>query len=212
MTLRRAHAVQPVAALQNEYSLWTRGPETNGILQGLRRAGHRLCTLQPSRQGIPHRRDEQRNEDRRRRFPQHRASVFAGGDGEEPDAYQPPETRWRQKERDAGADCPCVAPRPAPHHRPDPWHDEAPSARGKYRRRGHSSDAGRPRRDRTGLPRTSRLWASAMRRRNWPWSDARRRWLGTSRLISPPGLDSRGASEARQTDQAGAHGATHCPS
>ena len=26
-TLRRAHAVQPVAALQNEYSLWTRGPE-----------------------------------------------------------------------------------------------------------------------------------------------------------------------------------------
>ena len=31
-TLRRAHAVQPVTALQNEYSLWTRGPETNGIL------------------------------------------------------------------------------------------------------------------------------------------------------------------------------------
>jgi len=25
-TVRRAHAVQPVAALQNEYSLWTRGP------------------------------------------------------------------------------------------------------------------------------------------------------------------------------------------
>jgi aryl-alcohol dehydrogenase-like predicted oxidoreductase len=31
-TLRRAHAVQPVTALQNEYSLWTSGPETNGIL------------------------------------------------------------------------------------------------------------------------------------------------------------------------------------
>jgi aryl-alcohol dehydrogenase-like predicted oxidoreductase len=26
-TLRRAHAVQPVTAVQNEYSLWTRGPE-----------------------------------------------------------------------------------------------------------------------------------------------------------------------------------------
>ena len=26
-TIRRAHAVQPVAALQSEYSLWTRGPE-----------------------------------------------------------------------------------------------------------------------------------------------------------------------------------------
>jgi aryl-alcohol dehydrogenase-like predicted oxidoreductase len=32
-TLRRAHAVQPVTALQNEYSLWTRGPETNGIIE-----------------------------------------------------------------------------------------------------------------------------------------------------------------------------------
>src|SRR3954465_13499631 len=31
-TVRRAHAVLPVTALQNEYSLWTRGPETNGIL------------------------------------------------------------------------------------------------------------------------------------------------------------------------------------
>ena len=32
-TVRRAHAVQPVTAVQNEYSLWTRGPETNGIVQ-----------------------------------------------------------------------------------------------------------------------------------------------------------------------------------
>ena len=31
-TLRRAHAVQPVTTLQNEYSLWTRGVEANGIL------------------------------------------------------------------------------------------------------------------------------------------------------------------------------------
>jgi len=31
-TLRRAHAVQPVAALQNEYSLWWRAVESNGIL------------------------------------------------------------------------------------------------------------------------------------------------------------------------------------
>ncbi|ANK13926.1 aldo/keto reductase [Erythrobacter neustonensis] len=32
-TLRRAHTVQPVAAVQNEYSLWWREPETNGILE-----------------------------------------------------------------------------------------------------------------------------------------------------------------------------------
>ena len=31
-TLRRAHSVQPVTAVQNEYSLWWRAAETNGIL------------------------------------------------------------------------------------------------------------------------------------------------------------------------------------
>jgi aryl-alcohol dehydrogenase-like predicted oxidoreductase len=32
-TIRRAHAVQPVAAIQSEYSLWTRDPERNGVLE-----------------------------------------------------------------------------------------------------------------------------------------------------------------------------------
>ena len=31
-TIRRAHAVQPLAAVQSEYSLWTRNPERNGVL------------------------------------------------------------------------------------------------------------------------------------------------------------------------------------
>jgi aryl-alcohol dehydrogenase-like predicted oxidoreductase len=31
-TIRRAHAVHPVAAVQSEYSLWTRDPERNGVL------------------------------------------------------------------------------------------------------------------------------------------------------------------------------------
>ena len=31
-TIRRAHAVQPVAAIQSEYSLWTRDVEHNGVL------------------------------------------------------------------------------------------------------------------------------------------------------------------------------------
>jgi aryl-alcohol dehydrogenase-like predicted oxidoreductase len=31
-TIRRAHAVQPVTAIQTEYSLMTRDPETNGVL------------------------------------------------------------------------------------------------------------------------------------------------------------------------------------
>jgi aryl-alcohol dehydrogenase-like predicted oxidoreductase len=32
-TIRRAHAVQPVAAIQSEYSVWTRDPERNGVLK-----------------------------------------------------------------------------------------------------------------------------------------------------------------------------------
>jgi aryl-alcohol dehydrogenase-like predicted oxidoreductase len=32
-TIRRAHAVHPVAAVQSEYSLWTRDVEQNGVLQ-----------------------------------------------------------------------------------------------------------------------------------------------------------------------------------
>src|SRR4029453_8968860 len=31
-TLRRAHAVHPVAAVQSEYSLWSRNVEQNGVL------------------------------------------------------------------------------------------------------------------------------------------------------------------------------------
>ena len=31
-TIRRAHATQPLAAVQSEYSLWTRDPERNGVL------------------------------------------------------------------------------------------------------------------------------------------------------------------------------------
>ena len=32
VTIRRAHAVQPVTAVQSEYSLWTRDPEHDGVL------------------------------------------------------------------------------------------------------------------------------------------------------------------------------------
>jgi len=35
-TIRRAHAVHPIAALQTEYSLWTRDPEENGVLETVR--------------------------------------------------------------------------------------------------------------------------------------------------------------------------------
>lgn len=51
-TLRRAHAVQPVTALQNEYSLWTRGPETNGILTACEELGIGLVPYSPLGKGF----------------------------------------------------------------------------------------------------------------------------------------------------------------
>ena len=38
-TIRRAHAVQPVAAVQSEYSLWTRDVEQNGVLSACEELG-----------------------------------------------------------------------------------------------------------------------------------------------------------------------------
>jgi aryl-alcohol dehydrogenase-like predicted oxidoreductase len=51
-TTRRAHAVQPVAALQNEYSLWTRGPETNGIFAACEELGIGLVAYSPLGKGF----------------------------------------------------------------------------------------------------------------------------------------------------------------
>ncbi len=51
-TVRRAHAVQPITALQNEYSLWTRGPETNGILKACEELGIGLVAYSPLGKGF----------------------------------------------------------------------------------------------------------------------------------------------------------------
>ncbi len=51
-TLRRAHAVQPVAALQNEYSLWTRQVETNGVLDACAELGVGLVPYSPLGKGF----------------------------------------------------------------------------------------------------------------------------------------------------------------
>jgi aryl-alcohol dehydrogenase-like predicted oxidoreductase len=51
-TLRRAHAVQPVTALQNEYSLWTREPETNGTLQACDELGIGFVPFSPLGRGF----------------------------------------------------------------------------------------------------------------------------------------------------------------
>jgi aryl-alcohol dehydrogenase-like predicted oxidoreductase len=50
-TIRRAHAVHPVAAVQNEYSLWFRRPE-EGLLQALEELGIGLVPYSPLGKGF----------------------------------------------------------------------------------------------------------------------------------------------------------------
>lgn len=50
-TVRRAHAIQPVAAVQNEYSLWFRRPE-EGLLQTLEELGIGLVPYSPLGKGF----------------------------------------------------------------------------------------------------------------------------------------------------------------
>ena len=48
-TIRRAHGVQPVAAVQSEYSLWTRDVEHNGVLGACEELGIGFVPFSPAR-------------------------------------------------------------------------------------------------------------------------------------------------------------------
>ncbi len=50
-TLRKAHAVHPIAAVQTEYSLWTRNPEL-GVLEACREIGAAFVAFSPVARGF----------------------------------------------------------------------------------------------------------------------------------------------------------------
>jgi aryl-alcohol dehydrogenase-like predicted oxidoreductase len=51
-TIRRAHAVQPVTAVQTEYSLWTRDPEADGVLATCAELGIGFVAYSPIGRGF----------------------------------------------------------------------------------------------------------------------------------------------------------------
>lgn len=51
-TLERACKVHPIAALQSEFSLWTRDPQSNGMLEACRRLGVSLVAYSPLGRGF----------------------------------------------------------------------------------------------------------------------------------------------------------------
>jgi len=73
-TIRRAHAIQPVTALQSEYSLWWREPEA-AVIPALEELGsgsfHSVLLVKASL-----RERSAKIRVRQKRFPQHRPSLY----------------------------------------------------------------------------------------------------------------------------------------
>jgi aryl-alcohol dehydrogenase-like predicted oxidoreductase len=82
-TIRRAHAVHPITALQTEYSLFTRDPERNGVLETVRELGIGFVAYSPLGRGfltgrISDPQDVAEGDSRRTgRFPRFSAENFA---------------------------------------------------------------------------------------------------------------------------------------
>jgi aryl-alcohol dehydrogenase-like predicted oxidoreductase len=78
-TIRRAHAVHPIAALQTEYSLWTRDPE-DGVLQTTRELGIAFVAYSPLGRGFLtgqiKRFEDLANDDYRRHSPRFQGENF----------------------------------------------------------------------------------------------------------------------------------------
>ena len=81
--IRRAHAVQPVAALQSEYSLWWREPE-EAIMPTLEELGIGFVPFSPLGKGFLTGAIDAEHDLRQRRLPQHRSALRAGGAEGEP--------------------------------------------------------------------------------------------------------------------------------
>ena len=77
-TIRRAHAVQPVTALQSEYSLWWRRPEAE-VIPTLEELGIGFVPYSPLGKGFLTGKIDEKHDVRQLRLPQHPASLHAGG-------------------------------------------------------------------------------------------------------------------------------------
>ena len=139
-TIRRAHAVQPVAALQSEYSLWWREPERD-VLPALEELGIGFVPFSPLGKGfLTGKIDEQTafdSSDFRNIVPR-----FTAENRKANQAFVEWLTRFAAaKARDARADCAGMAAGAEAVGRADPGHDKAASTRGEPRCDGDSAVA-----------------------------------------------------------------------
>ena len=84
-TIRRAHAVQPVAALQSEYSLWWREPEAE-MLPTLEELGIGFVPYSPLGKGFLTGKIDETTDVRQHGLPQQRSALYARGAQGQPGA------------------------------------------------------------------------------------------------------------------------------
>ena len=146
-TIRRAHAVQPVTALQSEYSLWWRRPEAE-VLPTLEELGIGLVPYSPLGKGfLTGKIDENAtfdSSDFRSTLPRFTPEALKANQALVDLLGQ----HRRTEEGDAGPDCPRLAARPEAVDRPHPGHHEAASPGREPRGGCRRTDGRRPPRDR----------------------------------------------------------------
>ena len=146
-TIRRAHAVQPVTAVQSEYSLFWRGPEAE-LLPTLEELGIGFVPFSPFGAGFPHGKDRREYEVRSNRLPEYSAPLLARGAQGQHGSGRPGQGCRGTQRRDAGTSRTRLAAGAEAVDRADPRNHQAASARGEPRRGERRADRGRPQADR----------------------------------------------------------------
>ena len=140
--IRRAHAVQPVTALQSEYSLWWREPE-EAILPTLEELGIGFVAFSPLGKGFLTGKINESTTFDSSDFRKHRPPLQPRGAEGQPGLRRAGDADRRAEGCDAGTDRARVDPRAEAVAGSDPGHDQAAPPGGEHRgRRGGARTRG----------------------------------------------------------------------
>ena len=145
-TIRRAHAVHPVTALQSEYSLWWRTPEKE-VLPAVEELGIGFVPYSPLGKGFLTGTIDASTSFGGERHPRHDPPVRRGRAAGQPAAARPAQGRRRAQRGHDGPDRPGLAAGPETVDRPHPRDAQAAPSRGEPRRRRPRAQRREPRRD-----------------------------------------------------------------
>ena len=171
-TIRRAHAVHPITALQTEYSLWTRDPEAE-ILPTCRELGIGFVAYSPLGRGFLAGRFTLAGRARRGRLPPHQPALHrARTSSATCELAAKVAEIAAEKGVTPGAARARVGARPGRRHRADPRHE---AARATSRRTRAPPTSSSRRTIWRGSTRSCQRWpASATTRPEWPRSTSSR--------------------------------------